>query len=452
VNVGDSAISRRCDPQGEPEFLSARRKTGGCVELTSTTAVTVFERAVGRNRLAVSGAVLATAVLVLVVVLGQYAHVYPEDFLTYRFGVLGADRGADVYSGVVGGPPMAFGQPFTYTPIATVALYPVTVLGWHATWLLWDLASLAVLALILTRLLPESWRYRPGVVAGVLAAASTTWIVEHNVVEGQINIFLMALCLADASGRDHRLLGRRIPSGVLVGVAAAIKLTPGLFLLHFALTRQWRRLGWATAGAAGATLAGAVVHPALTGAFFRSALWSLQSRVDTFHDLGVPQNSSLNGVLHALGPAAARWSGPIVLMVAAAALLAARCAYRDGRELDAFLVVGLAAPVLSPVSWVHHFVFVLPALTRLVVRRPLTLRRGIGLALLLWFLHLRPTQGATLIGRHEWWTLLPGLAVREGVLLVSVGCVIALVVGARTGRRIRVERGTTLRAVRELHP
>ena len=54
---------------------------------------------------------------------------------------------------------------------------------------------------------------------------------------GQVNAFLMVLVAVDCLVvRDRRY------RGVLVGLAAAIKLTPAIFVLYFLLRRDWRRV------------------------------------------------------------------------------------------------------------------------------------------------------------------------------------------------------------------
>ena len=65
-------------------------------------------------------------------------------------------------------------------------------------------------------------------------------MMVNEITLGQVNSLLMLACLADLFRPRHGRLARLIPPGTLVGVATAIKLTPGLFICYFVVTRQWR--------------------------------------------------------------------------------------------------------------------------------------------------------------------------------------------------------------------
>lgn len=63
--------------------------------------------------------------------------------------------------------------------------------------------------------------------------------VRHTLVDGQIDVALMALVIADTPGGGLRI-GRHRAQDVLIGLAAAVKLTPVVFVLYF-LGRGERR-------------------------------------------------------------------------------------------------------------------------------------------------------------------------------------------------------------------
>lgn len=68
-------------------------------------------------------------------------------------------------------------------------------------------------------------------------------------VFGQINIILMGLILADFALHGKSRAGQiRWPAGLLIGVAAGIKLTPLAFGLYFLVRRDFKALGWMAAG------------------------------------------------------------------------------------------------------------------------------------------------------------------------------------------------------------
>src|SRR5262249_60928809 len=75
--------------------------------------------------------------------------------------------------------------------------------------------------------------------------------IQANLAFGQINVILMTLVLADCVPRRTPW-----PRGLLLGIAIALKLTPAVFLLYFALRRDGRAILVAAGTFAAATLAG----------------------------------------------------------------------------------------------------------------------------------------------------------------------------------------------------
>jgi alpha-1,2-mannosyltransferase len=79
--------------------------------------------------------------------------------------------------------------------------------------------------------------------------------VRNTISYGQVNVLLTALVAADCL-----VPGGRWPRGALVGLAAAVKLTPAAFVLFFLLRRDYRAastaaLSFGVAAAAGFALA-----------------------------------------------------------------------------------------------------------------------------------------------------------------------------------------------------
>lgn len=391
----------------------------------------------GWRQIALAALVVAVALLAMWrIVAGTQSGAFPDDFLTYRYAVNAANDGVNIYHHNITGPMLtapngADGQPFTYTPAALVALWPTTLFGWHTGWLLWDGAAMLVLGWVLTRFVPRTVPYRPAVIAAAIVAASLLTIVTKHIREGQINIFLMGLVLADLFRRDDTTWSRVLPRGALVGVAAAIKLTPGLFVVFFLITRQWRLVRGSVLGLVAATVIGALIYPNLTRTFLGGTLWSLTGKVDTHDDIGDPGNAGINGALHAAGSVGRDLVLPVVLVAALLVLLAAYRVQTAGRSVDAWLIVGLAAPVLSPVSWTHHFVYLLPAMTLLVLDsaapRAQRIRNRAGVPIAAVALCWAPSTGdGWLHGDRSAWLVVPGLLQREAALLASIACVVAL--------------------------
>lgn len=401
-----------------------------------------------RVRLLVVAAAVGAAMIAIRVFASS---IDPVDFLVYRYGAALAAHGGDIYAADITGDGLP-GLPFTYPPFAAVALLPTTLGTWRLASVLWSAATLAVLAWVVHRALPARWRKPAPYAAALLAAGSTTVIGQH-LDFGQINVLLMGLVLADLYRRDDSWLGRALPRGVLVGVAAAIKLTPALFIVFFLVTRQWRPAGFAALGFAAATAIGAIAYPAMSMDFWTQVIFSLSDRVDLGGLFTTSGNNSISGSLAAAGAPAAL-TAAAVLIAAVASLWAARHAFRAGRTVDSWLIVGLGATLVSPVSWIHHWVYLVPAAVVLIVRH--RHRRGLRplVALVLLSLAVGPTGGDLLLATGQPLLVLPGLIQRECLALAAAAAIVLLARGVDNDvRRWRgVDDAAGRRGPRELQP
>src|SRR4029077_21298397 len=99
-------------------------------------------------------------------------------------------------------------------------------------------------------------RPAPAAPAAVTAAALALEPVYHTLYLGQVNIFLLALITADIT---RAAAGRRAGAGI--GVAAAIKLTPALFIVVLLTARRYRDAATAAAAFTACTAAGYLTNP-----------------------------------------------------------------------------------------------------------------------------------------------------------------------------------------------
>jgi alpha-1,2-mannosyltransferase len=320
------------------------------------------------------GVLAALTVLVLLVSLLTYQHgslnfgVYRYDLNVYRVGAKAWMHGRALYAPL---PPIANGmiEPFTYPPISAVAMAPLALVSDTVAGVLMTVISLALLVCVValflraTRLAtgPGAWK----LALATLPLAALIEPVRTTLALGQINIVLMALVAFDLllPSTWFTVAGRTVgwPRGALTGIAAALKLTPLVFLLYFAARRDWR-------GAL--SLVGAFV--VVTGLGF--ALGPGDSRqywTSTVFDttrIGAPyfsSNQSVNGVLaraHLTGTAeTAVWLAASVL-IAAVAWFAIQSAVRTGRTVTALALTACTELLVSPVSWSHHWVWAAPVL------------------------------------------------------------------------------------------
>lgn len=318
--------------------------------------------AAARRRPGVTLAGVAVLLLSAAPLVRHYLVEYPAetwqvDLEVYREGAVSVLLGRPVYEWLTGSPQWL---PFTYPPFAALlglplAVLPFEVAGWVWTafqlWLLWVSVGVAF-GPFLARFGDRAPLAR-GAVAGVLVWALP---VAEGVRFGQVNAVIVALCLVD--------VGRRVPGawprGVLVGIATAVKLTPGVFWVHWAVARRWRPLAVSVATTASVTGLALLVLPAPSAVFWTDALLDpgrLGPNAGT-------SNQSLRGVLLRLWPGGAGPEGPgagftpvwlaLVLVVAVVGFGVSRRLERRGERVAVVAVVGMLAVLLSPVSWVHH--------------------------------------------------------------------------------------------------
>lgn len=252
------------------------------------------------------------------------------------------------------------GLPFTYPPVAAVAFTVFAVLPWAVA-----IAVMAVVSLL--ALAGVAWlvvRRPPVAVVAVFAGGLLLEPVRLTLSFGQINLVLMVLVVADC------LLPRTWwPRGLLIGLAAAVKLTPFAFLLFFAARRQWRPVFVAIAGFAAVTLLAWALSPGESPAYLSTVLGD----PERIGGLTYTGNQSLNGFWHRLGLEGTLTTALWLLSALVVVVLGWRAVRRTsaaGDTLGALLAAATAGLLASPVSWSHHWVWAIVAAVWLVPRLP----------------------------------------------------------------------------------
>lgn len=255
-------------------------------------------------------------------------------------------------------PGTAYG--FTYPPFAAVAMLPMALLGLRAAIAMGLLLNLAALAVVVRLLSGRAWR-RYGWYGCALGACTLALFepLRDTFSFGQVNLLLLALVLVDAwllaTGRERR-------AGIGIGLAAAVKLTPALFIGLLLVARRWRAAAVATVVALAATGFAALVAPDASRFYWTDAMWDT-TRVGR---LDYVSNQSLQGILARLGePDRAVWAVAVLLTLCVWAVRARRAA-AAGNWAAAFALTGLTACLVSPITWVHHLVWLLPSFAVLV--------------------------------------------------------------------------------------
>ncbi|GAA1402689.1 glycosyltransferase family 87 protein [Catellatospora coxensis] len=255
---------------------------------------------------------------------------------------------------------------FTYPPFAALLLFPFGLLPLGVTQALFTLGTVAAVV-VTTYWLVAPLARRQGWPAwyAVGIAAPLVLVIEplrETITFGQINMLLILLIMMDLL-----VLGPRGSkwTGVGIGVATALKLIPGLFIVYLLVTRQWRAAFTAMGAAAGVTLLAAAIAPRASWDFWTSALWDT-ARVGRLDYTG---NQSLQGLLARLvaPEQPAKW---LWLLLALAALgfgmwRAARAGLA-GDAVTGLALTGLVSGLISPITWPHHLYWFVPAIVTLL--------------------------------------------------------------------------------------
>ncbi|SDN01814.1 glycosyltransferase family 87 protein [Allokutzneria albata] len=189
------------------------------------------------------------------------SHRFYIDLEVYRFGVQTLWNGGDLY-GPMPATSAGIALPFIYPPFSTVVFAPFALVSKEIAViaaLVLSLAAIAVtLHLVFGHVLPEAtMRRRTALTALVLPLTIALEPVRATIEFGQVNLWLMGLVAVDCLARKPRW-----PRGMLVGIAAAIKVTPGGFILFFLLRKDFRAVLTTVVTIAGSAAIGFVVAPA----------------------------------------------------------------------------------------------------------------------------------------------------------------------------------------------
>jgi alpha-1,2-mannosyltransferase len=271
--------------------------------------------------------------------------------------------------------------PFTYPPCAAILFAPMARLPLAVDELF--ITALGVMCLFGTlacalRLGSEGGpdaaqsRGRSSAVLAI-AVAGALWLepITSTLGYGQVNLLIAFLIVSDLGRRDSAK-----SKGVMIGIAAGLKLTPLIFVPYLFLSGR-RRAGCVALVSTASTVAlGYLLLPGDSRRFW-GGLFLDPGRVG---GCCIPSNQSLRGAILHTAPSL---QGPAVVVVAllvgAAGLALAVRASRRGDEALGFSLCALTGLLVSPVSWTHHWTLAVPVLLLLGVRA-FRRRSRVGLA------------------------------------------------------------------------
>ncbi|MQY05240.1 glycosyltransferase 87 family protein [Actinomadura macrotermitis] len=350
------------------------------------------------------------------------------DLEVYRDGGRAILRGAPLYE-VLTQPPQLL--PFTYPPFAAVLAVPFTLMSWKGAQWAWTAAMYLTLLVVVRYafrdLIARTGRWSPAVTGALVGASAWMWPSFDQMRFGQVGFFLMALCLADCCARTAYW-----PRGVLVGLAIAIKLVPGVFLIYFWITGRRDAAVNALLTTGAVSLFTVALLPQDSVDYWLGALLEGGERTGA---IDFTTNQALNGMVARLipeGPVRTLVWLPLLLAVAYAGFRLARRATRTADALaapavmarpggtdlmraadpaagpDAYsallagtAITGLLSVLLSPVGWMHHLVWMI-AVVGALLGDGRDARRRVA-AGLLWFFFLFPIPwwGSAMAGKEH---------------------------------------------------
>ncbi|WP_081845166.1 mannosyltransferase [Mycolicibacterium aromaticivorans] len=276
------------------------------------------------------------------------------DLHVYLGGAGALEHPGTLYSYVYADQTPDFPLPFTYPPFAALVFYPLHLLPFGVVAFCWQLGTIAALygvVRISQRLLGTA--ATDGRAIAMIWTAVAIWLepLRSNFDYGQINVILVLAVLWAAYSSRWWL------SGLLVGLAAGIKLTPAVTGLYFLGMRRW-----------GAAVFSAVVFfgtvglsVAVIGQQARFYFTDLLGDARRVGPIGTSFNQSWRGAISRILGHDAGY-GPVVLAAIAVAAVMAVVAWRalDSDRLGCLLVVQLFGLLISPISWTHHWVWLVP--------------------------------------------------------------------------------------------
>lgn len=194
-----------------------------------------------------------------------------------------------------------------------------------------------------------------------------------NASYGQINVLVLALCVLDLVPRK-----RFLPQGTLIGIAAAIKLTPVALCLFFLLRKDFKAIFWAGFAGVFVTAVTALFRFTATKEFYTDMIFKMNSTSEAGVSTAYMTNQSIKGMLARWAPseAAAQQHQTLIdiawIIIVLVAVIAASklmlLMFERNMLVDAAMVNAGLMLIISPISWSHHWVW-MPLFAMVLIHR-----------------------------------------------------------------------------------
>ncbi|OBK32916.1 mannosyltransferase [Mycobacterium sp. 1245111.1] len=302
------------------------------------------------------------------------------DLHVYVGGSAMIDHPGSLYRYVYADQTPDFPLPFTYPPFAAVVFYPLHFLPFGLVAFCWTIGTMAALYGVVRlsqRLL--------GVAAGeghrlaMLWTGIAIWLepMRSTFDYGQINVVLALATLGAVFSARWWL------SGFLLGTAAGVKLTPAIGGLYFVGVRRW-----GTAVFSGVVfLATIALSVWVVGDQTRYYFTDLIFKTDRVGPICTIFNQSWRGAICRINGHDSGYNPAVLIGIAVTAILSVLAWRAINDRLGRLLVVELFGLLLSPISWTHHWVWLVPLMIWLF-HGPLSDRRGARILGWIWLVLL----------------------------------------------------------------
>jgi alpha-1,2-mannosyltransferase len=291
---------------------------------------------------------------------------YPVDLGVYRDGGLIVRHISPPYDGKL--PYPLYDWPlnnvalkFTYTPFAALFFAVVSVVPWSILPRLSQVVNLvALVAATWCTMGALGYRDRRVRVGGALLGAAAGLLTEpvfRTMYLGQINLLLMAVIIWDLRQPDSRRW-----KGIATGLAAGIKLVPLIFIPYLLLIRKFRQAVVAFAGFVATVLLGFIILPSDSRDWWLNGLFYQDGRTGF---VGWGGNQSMRAITTRLAGSIDAATVPWLvglLVVTVGGLICAAMLDRAGHTMLGLLTAALVGLLDSPISWDHHWVWVVPGM------------------------------------------------------------------------------------------
>ena len=275
----------------------------------------------------------------------------------------------------------AEGLPWIYPPFAALFTVPLAWVDLGVAQVGWIVLTVALLMAMLHRLGLSRWVLSVATMAAVWLAEP----VRETLGFGQLGVLLTAAAVLD-SMPGRRVLPRRVlPEGFWIGLVTAVKLTPATVAAQqfFAGRRRPGLVAFFTFLAA--TGLGFLLMPQRSLHYW-GGLLSGDSGINS--GIVFKTNQSVMGLWARLFGELSRGGLVLSAVVALVGIGVAVLVQRAGEQRLGICIAGLTSLLASPISWSHHYVWIVPLTVVLLLDRHLALPiRVVGLFYAVWTLH-----------------------------------------------------------------